>query len=182
MKTPDILKLIDYQITGGSSYNLKASKSLLEKYKLTKHLRVIEYQDDSGEFNNRGYDGDILIHGDTVIRITLRFPKKYDGYFRWTNPKYRSLFNTIYKDSDEDSYAYDNVKYTEVFLLEDILTKIKDMIEKNTCSLEVSYPLEIDEQLLMLAETKAKEKNISVEDFLSQVIENSKQNLKKKNF
>lgn len=181
MKTADILKWIEYKITGGSSYHLTDSKTLLQKYKLNKQLRLIEYQDENEGGSNKGYDGDILVHGESVIRITLRFPKKYEGYFRWTNPKYQPLFNTIYEDSEEDSYAYDNVKYTEVFLLEDMLTKMKDMIEKNTCSLEVSYPLQIDEELLSLAEQKAKQQNIKVEDLLSQAIQNNQQHIKKKN-
>lgn len=180
MKTSDILKFIDYKIISGSSYHLQGSEALLDKYKLNKELRLIEYQDDSEQFSNRSFDGDILVHGDTVIRITLSFPQKYDGYFRWTNPKHRKLFHKIYEDSDEDNYAYDNVKYTEVFLLEDMLTKIKDMLEKGTCSLDVSYPIDIDEELLSLAKIKAQEQNISVEDFLSKTISSNKKNFKNK--
>lgn len=182
MKTSDILKHIEYKITGGSYYNMKATPELLKKYKLQNESRLIEYQDDTNGFSNRTYDGNILINGEKVLRITLRFPvsKEHEGYFRWTDPKYRKFFNELNKqNNDSDEYAYDSVKYTEIYLLEEILIKIQDMIKYGTCSYDVSYPLEIEEDFLKVAQTSAENAGIKVEDLLAQYINSEQDNFKK---
>lgn len=183
MKTKDILKLIEYKITGGSYYNMKAPQELLDQYNLKKESRLIEYQDDTVLFNDRDFDGDIIINGENVLRITLRFPqdKEHEGYFRWTNPKYINFFKEVNQiNNDSDEYAYDNIKYTEIILLEDMLIKIQDMIHTGTCSYEISYPLELDEDFLKVAQITAEKEGIKVEDLIARHIDLEKENLKKR--
>lgn len=181
MKTSDILKLIEYKITGGSVFNTNVDNALLQKYKLTNELRLIEYHDESKSFNNRDYDGNILINGDKVLRITLSLPSPKSGYFRWTEPKCRSFFKEMAKKNhDDDTIAFDNVKYNEVFLLEEILIKIQDMMKTGTCSLEVSYPLEIDDEFIQLANLSAKKEGVSVETWISHTIETNQEHFKRK--
>lgn len=182
MKTADILKHIEYKITGGSYYDMQATPELLKKYKLQEESRLIEYQDDRESFSKRTYDGNILINADNVLRITLRFPtnKNHEGYFRWTEPKYRQFFIELNKQNNTfDDYAYDSVKYTEIYLLEEMLIKIQDMIKHGTCSYDVSYPLEIDEEFLKIAQTAAEKSGIKAEELLSQYINAEQDNFKK---
>ena len=93
MKINKILQLIEYKITGGSVYSIPNFKKVFNS---NKEFRKIDYHDDDKEFGKRDYDGDILIDGELVIRITLSIPSK-DGYFRWTHKKYDKKFKELAK-------------------------------------------------------------------------------------
>lgn len=180
MKTPDFLKIIKYKVTGGSSYNHGLSKEQLNGYKLDNEIRTIEYQDDNSSFDSRKYDGDCTVSEDKLLRMTLRFPGG-NGYFRWTDEKYKKLFIDIAKKGHyDDNQAYDNVKYTDIYLLEEMLDKVQSMVNTGTCSYEISYPLSIDKDFLELAELSAKKEGINVEQWLSQSISKNEDCLKKK--
>lgn len=175
MKTTSILKLIEYKVTGGTAvFNNAKDTKLIEKYKLKNETRVIDYQDDSKSFAHRKYDGNITINGENVLRITLRFPKG-DGYFRWTDKKYKGLFKELaIKNNYEDNNAYDSVNYTDIFLIKEMLEKIQEVIKTGNCSYLVSYPLKIDEDFLKAATLTAEKEGISVEQWLSKCIMDSK--------
>lgn len=181
MKTSDMLKLIDYKITGGSSlFDNTIEDKILKKYHLQNETRCIEYSDDINDFSNRKYDGDITINGENVLRVTLKFPNS-DGYFRWTDEKYEKFFKEIAKKYDyEDNCAFDNVNYTEIYLIEEMLEKIQNIITNGTCSYEVSYPLEIDQDFLKVAEVAAHKEGIEIEEWMKNVINENKLQFKRK--
>lgn len=165
----DFMETINYRITEGSEYLWDSFGP--DAYRLDSWTGYLD--DDGKEYT-------ISIIFDTVTQLVYQF-EAHDYFnersYRWTHPDYKDAYmqeqsKKLKKDSQ--NIAYDNVKFVDLELKEDMLNKARAIVSGKDYDTRVSIPIDLEDHELFYLMKQAHEKDITfnklVEEILTQVI------------
>ncbi|NCQ51612.1 hypothetical protein GW796_06905 [archaeon] len=110
-----------------------------------------------------------------VYEIIVEIPDSQTCY-RWINPSIKDAYlkETEILFGDESQYAWDDVKYTDLDVEDDILTKLEAIFKKLPFDPDVLFPLDLDDETFIRLSKMAHERNITlnmmVVEILSKII------------
>lgn len=166
----DFMEVVNYKITEGSDY-------------LWTSFGHNAYRLDSwtGYLNGAGPEYSIGIIFDTKSQVVYQFEAHdYDKErsYRWTNPEFLEEFrkeSNSKLDEEHRDFAYDQVKFVELEVAEDIIEKAGAIVNGKEYDTRVKVPIDLDDaevfQLMKLAHERDITLNKLVEEILIKVIE-----------
>lgn len=167
MKIKDFMQVIDYRITDCGEFLWNCYGT---------NVRAIDYW--NGLHEHGGHSTGIIF--DTVDQTVYEmstYDYQRNRAYRWINPGYREAYNIECISRDFDDIAWDNVKYTELDLEEDILEKTSAIVNGLEYDTRIMIQLEFNDDELLEYMKMAHEQDITfnqlVERALRHVIDNS---------
>lgn len=162
----DFMECVNYRITEGSEYQWDSFGP--DAYRL-----------DCWSGDNDGYSVGILF--DTKTQIVYQM-EAHDYSNRrsylWTNPDYQAAYKDEQRQrlSEKDiNVAYDDVKFTELDVSEDMIKKASAIVRGQEYDTRVSVPIDLQDDELFQLMKMAHERDITlnklVEDILQRVID-----------
>lgn len=105
-----------------------------------------------------------------VYQITM-WDNAREHHYIWNNPLYKQLyFEESTSRNCNPLEAIDNIQYTELEVLEDIIEKITALYKGEEYDTRISIPIDIDDELYDQLVELAKEQNITVEDLIAEAL------------
>lgn len=165
----DFMEVVNYRITEGSEYQWQSFGP--NAYRLDSWTGYLE---------DKGKEYTLGIIFDTQTQIVYQF-EAHDYYnersYRWTHPDYKDAFIQEQSQKLEKDYvdvAYDNVKFVDLDVREDMLNKAQAIVSGKDYDTRVSVPVDLEDDELFFLMRRAHEKDITlnklVEEILMEVI------------
>lgn len=155
----DFMETVDYRITEGSEYGWAC-------------YGPNAYQLDSWNGDQDGHSIGIVF--DIVTQVIYQMEAhdyKNNRAYRWFHPDFKKKYEAETKkrmiDQDE---AWDDVKYTELDVVEDMLEKARAIVDSRDYDTRVRIPIELSDQELMVLFKMAHERDMTFNDFVEEVL------------
>lgn len=129
----------------------------------------------NGENNDGGWSGNIIFDtkNQTVYEVEVCDYTNQRAY-RIINPDYKKAYTSEAKDRDADAnQAWDNVKFVDLEINEDWLTKAEAIVNKQEYDTRVSIPIELPDHELLILFKLAHERDMKFNDFVEETIKNA---------
>ena len=148
---------VDYRITEGSEYCwdcFGANAYMLDSYVLEQYSVSILFD----------------THTQTVYQLELADYRKDIAYL-WTNPYFRQKYIDEAKTRDIDPMqAWDGVKFTEIEIEDEMLEKIRAVVNNELYDTRVGVPIELDDAVLYQLMTMAHEQDITLNQLVNNIL------------
>jgi hypothetical protein len=156
----DFMEIINYQVTEGSEYGWDCYGP--NAYSLSSW---------SGD-NDSGYNVDIVY--DTVNMQTYELTVcdyQNQRAYRWMNPDYFEAYkNTARRYTATQDQAWDDVKYTDLEVVEDFIEKAKAIVAGETYDIRIKIPLDIPDGDMFRLMARAHECDVTLNDYIGRVL------------
>ena len=170
MKLNEVNEALDHKITSGSEYywNCYPNSRYLDYESMFAHVSVIY-----STTNQEIYQADI-----SIKREAWDEDKKP---YRWLNPDYKdALYKEAKKRKVDADQAWDDVKYIDLEVEEDFLSKARDLFNGKECDTRIQFPIDIDDELILKLAMEAHKRDITlnkmIEIILQEVIDQHRVN------
>ena len=174
----DFMEVVDYKITEGSEYQWNCFGR--RAYRLDSWSGAL----DQDSTNGPNYSIGIIF--DTETQIVYQFEShdyNNERSYRWTNPEYVDSYKAEVQEklgSKDKDVAYDNVKFTDIEISKDILSKSKAIFMGKEYDTRIQVPIDLEDNELLILMKLAHEQDITlnklVENILTKVIERDQAN------
>lgn len=158
----DFMQAVNYRITEGSEYQWDC-------------FGRSAYRLDSWSGDNDGFSVGILF--DTKTQVVYQM-EAHDysqrNSYRWTHPDYISAYKEEVKNklgSLKEDMAYDEVKYVELDVPEDMIEKSTAIVNGQPYDTRVTVPLELEDHELFELMKMAHERDLTLNKFVETVIQ-----------
>lgn len=157
MNLKDFFEAVNYQITEGSEYCWNCFGPNV--YMLESH--VLEQ-----------YSASILYNTQTQIVYQVELADYYKNLaFIWTNPYFRQAYIDEAKTRDVDPMqAWDEVNFIELEVEEDMLEKIRAVVNDEPYDTRVKVPIDLDDATLYQLMTMAHEQDITLNQLVNNIL------------
>lgn len=156
----DFMETVNYRITEGSDYGWTCYGP--NAYSL----------DSWNGDNDAGYSISIVF--DTVTQLVYEMDAcdyKHRRAYRWIHPDFKKKYEaeTEKRLIDHDE-AWDDVKYTDLEIVDDMLNKAQAIVDGEDYDTRVSIPIELPDTELMVLFKMAHERDMKFNDFVEDVL------------
>ena len=157
MNLKDFFEAVNYRITEGSEYCWNCFGP--NAYMLDSH--VLEQYSVSILFDTRTQ---------IVYQVELADYRKDLAYI-WTNPYFRQYYIDEAKIRDIDPMqAWDEVKFTEIEIQDEMLEKIRAVVNNKPYDTRVAVPIDLDDATLYQLMTMAHEQDITLNQLVNNIL------------
>lgn len=161
----DFLNTVGYRITGGSEYQWEC---------FGPDARYLD-----SEFPNR-YSASIVFDTQTqVVYEATVCDYEANRAYRWLNPDFKSEFENEVLIRGSQDQAWDTVGYTDLEVPEDWLAKARAIVIGESYDTRISIPLDLPDSEMLALMTMAHERDMTFNDFVTEILEQAIVNLKK---
>jgi hypothetical protein len=167
MTLKDLLKALDYKISGGSDYQWDCFGI---------NARFLDFESDYGTASV------VFDSENQTIYVAEVWVKGYDNNnspYRWFNPDYKDAYTAEAKQRKVKwRKAYDDVKFIDLELAEDFFEKASAIMNGVDFDKRILVPLNLDDDLMLELCMQAHKRDITlnqlVEEILTTLIEQDK--------
>jgi hypothetical protein len=159
----DFMEAVEYRITEGSEYCWNS-------------FGPNAYRLESWNGEQDGHTVSILF--DTKTQTVYQMEAhdyKAERSYRWTHPDYLTAYRDECKQHSNNDMAYDDVKFTELDVHEDMLKKANAIVRGEEYDTRVTVPVDLNDDELFTLMKLAHERDVTlnklIEDILQKVID-----------
>jgi uncharacterized UBP type Zn finger protein len=155
----DFMETVDYRITEGSDFGWQC-------FGPNSHCI------DCWNGNHEGFSIGIVFDtkNTTVYKFEAHDYAKENSY-RWVHPDWREIYNNEAKNKNVDnSQAYDDVKYIDIDLSEDILEKARLIVMGIDYDERIQVPLELPDSLMNKLFRMAHDQDITLNELVENIL------------
>jgi hypothetical protein len=149
---------VDYRITEGTQYQWNCFGD--KAYSLS-----------SWNGDHDGYSFNVVFDTDTQeVYVIEACDYKNNNAYRIINPKYKNLYNTEVLNNKVDDTAWEDVKWVDLELVEDWISKSKSIRLGETYDTRVSFPIELSDSELLVLFKLAHEADMSLNNYVEKML------------
>lgn len=164
----DFLETIDYRITGGSEYQWQCYGKLAQTI------------DSDRKANRANYSVSVVFDRDDqlVYEVTVCDYNNRRAY-RMIDPDFKLGHDQEAADRNVSAdQAWDDINYTDLETAEDWLTKAAAIVAGESYDTRISIPLDLPDDEMLALMTMAHERDMTFNDFVTEILEQALVNLK----
>lgn len=151
MNIKDWMELVGYKITEGSNYYFQPYGT---------NAYALSYWNE----NHDGHSVGIVFDTKTQeVFCVEACDYKNDRAYRYINPAYNKF--------KHDSYAWDNVKWTDLEVYEDFLEKSKAIIADIDYDTRIQVPVDISDEEFVLLAKMAHDRDITINKMVEEILQ-----------
>lgn len=160
----EFLNTVGHRISGGSEYQWQC---------FGPSARYLD-----SEFPHR-YSASIVFDTQTqVVYEATVCDYEANRAYRWLNPDFKSEFENEGQNRGCRDQAWDNVGYTDLDVPEDWLAKARAIVIGESYDTRVSVPIDLPDHELLRLMTMAHERDMTFNDFVTEILEHALAELK----
>lgn len=153
----DFLHAVDYRITGGSEFQWQCFGD---------HARYLDCNVDI----DRASASVIFDSRDQTVYQVTAYDYTADRAYRWTHPDWVSNHQQEVAERGVTDNAWDDVSYTDLEVVEDMLAKTRAIIAGESYDTRISVPIELPDDEMLVLMTMAHEQNMTFNDFVEDLL------------
>lgn len=160
----EFLQTVGHRISGGSEYQWQC---------FGHNARYLD-----SEFPDR-YSASIVFDTETqVVYEATVCDYSAKRAYRWLNPDFKSEFENEVRARGGRDQAWDTVGYTDLEVPEDWLTKARAIVIGKDYDTRISVPINLSDSELLVLMTMAHERDMTFNNFVTEILEQALANLK----
>ena len=155
----DFMETVDYRITEGSDFGWRC-------------FGPNTYCLDSWNGEQDGYSVGIIFDtkNQTVYKFEAHDYSKENSY-RWVHPDWREIYNNDAKNRGVDNkQAYDDVDFIDLEVAEDMLEKVKAIVNGEDYDTRIQVPLDLPDSLLNKLFRLAHEQDVTLNEYIETIL------------
>ena len=155
----DFMETVDYRITEGSDFGWRC-------------FGPNTYCLDSWNGEQDGYSVGIIFDtkNQTVYKFEAHDYSKENSY-RWVHPDWREIYNKDAKNRGVDNkQAYDDVDFIDLEVAEDMLEKVKAIVNGEDYDTRIQVPLDLPDSLLNKLFRLAHEQDVTLNEYIETIL------------
>jgi hypothetical protein len=161
----EFLNTVGYRISGGSEYQWEC---------FGHNARYLD-----SEFRDR-YSASIVFDAETqVVYEATVCDHSANRAYRWTHPEFKAAYEAEVRSRNAGDQAWDDVNYTDLETAEDWLDKSYAIVNGKIYDTRVSVPIDLPDHELLRLMTMAHERDMTFNDFVTEILEQALADLKK---
>ena len=153
------METVDYRITEGSDFGWRC-------------FGPNTYCLDSWNGEQDGYSVGIIFDtkNQTVYKFEAHDYSKENSY-RWVHPDWREIYNNDAKNRGVDNkQAYDDVDFIDLEVAEDMLEKVKAIVNGEDYDTRIQVPLDLPDSLLNKLFRLAHEQDVTLNEYIETIL------------
>jgi hypothetical protein len=161
----EFLQTVGHRISGGSEYQWNC---------FGPDARYLD-----SEFPDR-YSASIVF--DTLTQVVYEATVcdySANRAYRWLNPDFKSAYDAEAQHRNADQEDWNTVGYTDLEVPEDWMTKARAIVIGESYDTRISIPLDLPDSEMLALMTMAHERDMTFNDFVTEILEQAIVNLKK---
>ena len=155
----DFMETVDYRITEGSDFGWRC-------------FGPNTYCLDSWNGEQDGYSVGIIFDtkNQTVYKFEAHDYSKENSY-RWVHPDWREIYNNDAKNRGVDNkQAYDDVNFIDLEVAEDMLEKVRAIVNGEDYDTRIQVPLDLPDSLLNKLFRLAHEQDVTLNEYIETIL------------
>ena len=153
------METVDYRITEGSDFGWRC-------------FGPNTYCLDSWNGEQDGYSVGIIFDtkNQTVYKFEAHDYSKENSY-RWVHPDWREIYNNDAKNRGVDNkQAYDDVNFIDLEVAEDMLEKVRAIVNGEDYDTRIQVPLDLPDSLLNKLFRLAHEQDVTLNEYIETIL------------
>lgn len=159
MKINEIMEAADYQIIEGSVFLWKS---------YGENARSIDFSNNSGDFD---IGVSCVFDKNTKEVYEVNVLSADDKNYRWVHKEYVEKIKQEFNNKNLDFAEVDGNKWVDLDNEEDVIRKIKQVIQSGCCDNEITIALNLDNEVILGLSLIAHKRNITLNALMVEIVE-----------